>query len=256
MAQSSKRFFNHVLYKMAFKNTKSILLSSLLYKDIEKYVDRKDVFFCANGVPEISGADETGTKPPSSDLCRFIFLSNMMEEKGVWVLLKACRLLKDRHMPFECHFVGAWSDVSEAGFKEKVGELGLGNKVFSHGRQYGDNKIAFLERSDVFVFPTYYHNECFPLVLLEAMQYGLPVVSTYEGGIADIVDDGETGFLISQGSSTELANVLEKLINAPDLRKKMGQAGRARYERYFTIATFERNLTAALKKAMASFEEQ
>lgn len=46
------------------------------------------------------------------------------------------------------------------------------------------------------MFPTYYHNECFPLVLLEAMQHGLPCISTNEGAISDIVDDGVTGYIV------------------------------------------------------------
>ena len=54
--------------------------------------------------------------------------------------------------------------------------------------------MKYVKREDVFVFPTFYHNECFPLVLLEAMQHHLPCISTTEGGIPGIIDDKETGY--------------------------------------------------------------
>ena len=50
---------------------------------------------------------------------------------------------------------------------------------------------AFLQTADIFVFPTFYFNECFPLVIIEAMMNGLPVISTDEGGIRDEVKDGK-----------------------------------------------------------------
>ena len=63
------------------------------------------------------------------------------------------------------------------------------------GRKYGEEKERLFRESDIFVFPTYYDIECFPLVLLEAMQYGLPCVNTDEGGIRDIVVN-DSGFTV------------------------------------------------------------
>lgn len=101
-------------------------------------------------------------------------------------------------------------------------------------------------KTDIFAFPTYYHNETFGLVNLEAMQYSIPVVSTFEGGIPDVIDDGNTGFLVPQKNALALAGKLEILINNPTLRLKMGEAGRRKYEKEFTLNHFELRLKEIL----------
>ncbi|NEM97267.1 glycosyltransferase [Pontibacter burrus] len=249
IAKSSKSRLNNILYRIAFRNTKSILLSPHLYHDVAGYVSEKDVYFCANGIPETESEKNLikVTKHP----CRLLFLSNMMEEKGVLVLLEACKLLKEKGLDFECHFVGAWSDVSEEMFTTTVQKYNIQENIFAHGKKYNEEKIAFLNQSDIFVFPTFYHNECFPLVLLEAMENGLPIISTPEGGIADIVVDGGTGFLVPQQSTEILVEKLSILIQEPDLRAKMGAAGRKRYKELFTLEKFEQKMAEILEDAIA-----
>jgi glycosyltransferase involved in cell wall biosynthesis len=88
----------------------------------------------------------------------------------------------------------------------------------------------------------------FPLVLLEAMQAKLPVISTFEGGIPDIVEDGLTGYLIPQKNTEALAEKLEMLITHPDIRHQMGDAAFKKFEREYTFDTFEIRLTEILKK--------
>jgi len=103
-------------------------------------------------------------------------------------------------------------------------------------------------KTDIFAFPTYYHNETFGWVNLEAMQYSIPVISTFEGGIPDVIDDGNTGFLVPQKNALALAGRLELLINNSTLRLKMGEAGRIEYEKEFTLDVFERNMEGILKE--------
>lgn len=249
VAQSSISRLNNFLYRVTFHNTQCILLSPHLYYDIARYVKKEDAYFCANGIPE--------TKKPKSltkatnQPCKLLFLSNMMEEKGVLVLLEACKLLKEKGLDFECHFVGAWSDVSEEIFVATVQKFSILENVFAHGKKYNEDKSGFFSQSDIFVFPTYYHNECFPLVLLEAMEHGLPLISTPEGGIVDIVVDGENGFLVPQRNVEVLADKLSVMIQEPTLRTQMGSAGRKRYEELFTLEKFEQNMIEILESAIA-----
>ena len=252
--RNSHSAFNRMLYRSVFRNTRSILLSPELYDDVALYLDRKDVYFCPNGIPEIGGRSALPSETSENvEVCRFFFLSNMMELKGVYLLLKACQILKEKNRPFECHFVGAWSDVSETQFYQKVNEYGIGDSIFPHGRKYGSDKVAYFENADVFVFPTHY--DCFPLVLLEAMQFALPVISTYEGGIPSIVQDGETGMLIPQRNEEALAEAMEQLLNNPEMRIRMGKTGRKRYEEHFTLAKFENNLGAILQDVVSRKEQ-
>ena len=252
VSQNSRNVLNHLLYKITFRNAQCIQLSPLLYKDIAKYVAQKDVQYCPNGVEEFPNTHKKNVDLEKVRPCRLLFLSNMMEEKGVWDLLDACCQLKKRELDFECHFIGAWSDVKEGNFKEKVRNLELEKLVYAHGKKYGEDKNTYFYNSDIFVFPTYYHNECFPLVLLEAMQFSLAVVSTNEGGIADIVEHGQTGLLVEKNNIKELVSALEYLILNPKIRNRMGKEGYLRYKNSFTKEVFENNLKNILKRAIHS----
>ena len=115
------------------------------------------------------------------------------------------------------------------------------------GRRYGGEKDMFWKDADIFVFPTYYHNECFPLVILEAMEQGVPVISTNEGGIPDIIDNGNSGYTVEKNNPSSLASAIERLLKEPELCKSMGQAGRKLFEEKFTEELFEKRLKKCLK---------
>ena len=241
--------FNVFCYRFAFNKAKVILLSPYLFQDIARYVKEEQVFYCANGIPATKNKVSL-KKQDEGGPCKILFLSNMMVEKGVFVLLEACRLLKDKGALFECHFVGDWLDMSKSDFQNRVTQYGLNDFVYAHGKKYNEEKEYFLNSSDIFVLPTYYHNECFPLVLLEAMKHELPIISTPEGGIRDIVIDNETGFVVPQKDPIALAEKLELLISAPELRSKLGSAGKRRYEHLFTLRSFENNITKTLQMSL------
>ncbi|HTJ11365.1 MAG TPA: glycosyltransferase family 4 protein [Dinghuibacter sp.] len=228
------------LYRFAFRKASVILLSDRLYPDIAEYVPRERVSICPNGVPASPVVSAPGPG------FRMLFLSNMMASKGVYVLLEACALLRD--LDFRCDFVGAWSDVSSADFESSVERLGLTGKIKAHGKQYGPDKEAFFRQADVFVFPTFYHNECLPLVLLEAMQAGLPVISTPEGAIADVVLEGVTGLLVPQRDAVALSTAIRRVFSDAAERQRMGGNGRERYEAHFTMEKFETTFTDILKR--------
>jgi glycosyltransferase involved in cell wall biosynthesis len=78
--------------------------------------------------------------------------------------------------------------------------------------------------------------EGFPRSILEAMRAGLPVVASAVGGIDESVRDGETGFVIPRGDVEGLRARIEQLLLDPELRTRLGENGRARYERFFTLA--------------------
>ena len=158
-----------------------------LYQDIKKYVKYKDVYICPNGIPVNPNLPTTIKKE-----FNILFLSNMMKEKGVWDLVESCRILKINGRSVKCHFVGKWSDITKEKFAAEINKRGLKEYVSAYGAKYNDEKDTFLQKADVFVFPTYYNNECFPLVLLEAMEQGIPCISTNEGGIPAIIEDGKT----------------------------------------------------------------
>lgn len=238
------------LYPWFFRNSRVILLSKYLYSDIRRFVPEEAVEICPNGIPDGATNFMRGFrshKPPI-----ILFLSNLIESKGVFILLEACALLKKHGVSFRAKYIGGEADVTAEDFTDRCRSLGLTNEVAYLGRKYGREKASAFSVADVFAFPTFYHNETFGLVNLEAMQYRLPVVATPEGGIPDVVVDGETGYLVPQRNAEALANALEKLIRDPDLRRQMGEAGRNRYQKHFTAEAFEKRMQAIVWKALSN----
>ncbi len=241
---ASNFLLNKIIYRLVFKNTDTILLSEHLYSDIQQFVTKDKIHICPNGIPN-TYLQKSNVIHPSKSV-KILFLSNLIESKGVFILLEAMALLKRKAIPFECIFVGGEGDITKNQFLQKTTQLELQNHVKYLGKKYGKEKEDIFNNVDIFAFPTYYHNECFPLVLLEAMQHKLPIISTFEGGIRDIIENGETGFLIPQKNVEILADKLEYLIKNPELCVKMGEAGRKKYEKYFTLNIFENNMTKIL----------
>lgn len=250
MERCQDKWWNNMLYKKFFKGIKVILLAETLYGDVRKYVKRDDVCICPNGIPETV---DNITVSQKIVVPRILFLSNMLIEKGVLVLLDALQILKGRKYSFVCDFVGGeTADIDSVKFNNATTSRGLDAMVFYRGRKYGEEKRKILAQSDIFVFPTFYSNECFPLVLLEAMQHRLACISTDEGGIPDIIEDGKTGIIVQKNDAAGLADAIEKLLENDDLRQNMGVAGRRKYERHFTLSAFENNMTVLLDKIIAN----
>ena len=176
---------------------------------------------------------------------RLLFLSNLIPSKGVYVLLDACKVLRERGLQFVCDFVGGETkEIDRATFEAAVKERGLESHVIYHGPQYGEDKHRFFMNADVFVQPTF--DDCFPLTLVEAMQYSLPIASTDVGAIPDMVQDGVNGFVCKQQDVDSLVNALEQLITNPALRQQMGEAGYQRYKELYTLEAFEKRFVELL----------
>ena len=174
-----------------------------------------------------------------------LFLSNLIPSKGVYVLLDACRILKDKGLDFQCNFVGGETkEIDRARFEAEVQRRGLERMVRYEGPKYGEEKEKYWRSSDVFVQPTF--EDCFPLTIVEAMQHGLPVVSTTEGAVPDMVADGVNGFVCERKDVSGLAGALERLITDASLRMRMGEVGRKRYEEEFTLERFEERFVSIL----------
>ena len=241
--------FYYWLYRCVYKGVKVILLSEYLYDDISAIVDKKDVMICPNGIsPTGVGCKDVDT---ITGVPRILFLSNLIESKGCLDLLKACAILKDRKNKFFCDFIGGDTiEISEARFNKEIDDRRLSEYVKYHGRKYGHDKDAYWAQTSIFAFPSYYYNECFPLVLLEAMEKGVACVSTTEGGIQDIVLEGKTGYVVPKQDPVALANAIEKLIKKPELCKQMGNAGHKLFEEKYTEERFEQTMLECLKKSM------
>ena len=244
VATMQDRWLDNMLYRRFFKGIKVILLSERLYSDIQKYVKIEDVYICPNGIPQRAIQDKVNSID-SHKIPHLLFLSNLLIEKGVLVLLDALQILKEKGYSLVCVFVGGeTADIDANRFGIEVCKRKLQDVVKYKGQKYGIDKEAFWEGADIFVFPSFV--EAFGLVNLEAMQHGVPIVTTDEGGIPDVVKDGENGYICQKKKSKDLADKIELLLNDENLRKKMGAAGRKKYEQEYTLEIFEKRLSNIL----------
>ena len=250
-----KNFLNDIFYKFAFCNSNIIITSQLLFYDIDKYVNKKNVYILPHGIKEsLEDADfESVVKYRlNRGTLNLLFLSNMIRSKGVFIALEAAKVLKDKKHNFKFYFVGEWYDIKRKEFFNEVKRRNIDKEVEYLGFKKGKEKEKILKDSDIFVYPTY--KDIFGIVNIEAMQFGLPVVSTYEGAIPEIVEDNVTGFLVPQKDSRALAEKIEILINNPDLRIKMSRAGREKFLREYTFDKFENRLIGIFKKEIKCAE--
>lgn len=250
MANDVDRWPYRWLLPLCYKNAKVILLSWYLYPDIEKVVPRENVYICPNGIKvqefkstRVQESTETNRVP------RLLFLSNLIESKGVLVLLDALKILKDEGYSFICDFVGGETkEIDAKRFNEEVEKLGLNEIAIYHGRKYGEEKNGMFRNAVIFVLPTM--NDCFPIVLLEAMNFGLPCVSTNEGGIMDIVEDGQTGLICERDNACSLASSIETLLLNEDLRHLYGVKGAEKVNHSFTENIFEMRMKDILERSI------
>ncbi len=234
------RWYNKLLYRSFFNGISTIFLSERLVPEFKQFLNLEKVYICPNGIK--SNVMSTRRDLKLSKPFEIMFLSNMMQEKGVYVLLETCKKLVDAGADFKCSFIGKWADITENAFSKKVNEYGLKNYVVAHGPKYGIEKRPFFETADLLVFPTFYHGETFGLVLLEAMDFSLPVIGTDVGGIPDVIEDGKTGFVVPPKDSQSLTDKILFLINHKDLAFQMGQDGRRAYLSKYTYEIFEKNM--------------
>lgn len=120
--------------------------------------------------------------------------------------------------------------------------------VYFYGKRYGAEKQRFFEKADIFVFPTY--NETFGLVNLEAMEWKLPVITTDEGGIRDVVKDGVNGLISGKQNPQSLAACIERLMGDKALREQMGGEGYRMFKEEFTLGAFEKQFVLCVDKIL------
>jgi glycosyltransferase involved in cell wall biosynthesis len=169
-------------------------------------------------------------------------VGTLHEVKGQPYLIEACRLLQERRLDFECHFVGDGPD--RRSLNELVEQAGLSGKVRFHGRLTREEIARLLLDADVLTAPSVPtsdgRREGIPVVLMEAMGSGVPVIASNLSGIPELVNDQLTGLLVPPRDAKSLADALERYIQDPGLRRRLGKAGRTK-----VVGEFDLNKNAA-----------
>jgi glycosyltransferase involved in cell wall biosynthesis len=158
-------------------------------------------------------------------------LAGLRPEKDHVTLLRAARKVADEVPQLAILVAGDGSTRDE--IIRTADELGLGDRTILTGSRSDVSEL--LAAMTVFTLTSY--TECFPMALLEAMAAARPAVCTDVGGVAEIIEESVTGFLVPPRDPDALADRLKTLIHDPLLRERMGRAARARVEREFSLAS-------------------
>ena len=249
----SKNMVLKILYKYALHNTELICLSNLLLYDIED-VYNGIVHIVHNGVPPLLDKSNINFKKfKQTKNMQILFLSNLIKSKGILDFIDSLKILSDKNIDFTARIIGAESDIKIDYISELLMKLKLSDKVIYLGPKYGEEKLYFIANSDVLVFPSYYENETFGLVLLEAMQFGVPCITCAEGCIPEIIIDQYNGFIVEQRNPQQISEKLEIFIDNEKLRKKMGDYGRRKYLEEYTLEIFESNMKSVFEDVFSKF---
>ena len=233
-----------LLYRMAYSSPDLSICITRYTTDDACHFGSKRIEIVPNGIPDESGyaVARKGSVPP-----KILFLSTVSKEKGVGVLLAALITLRDRGIAFRCKIVGRPINKREdEEIRSTIRDQGLSEVVVWQEELQTSQKTEIYSNADIFCFPTHYHAESFGLVSVEAMMFALPVVATAWRGLREIVVEGETGFLVPVKAPALLAGRLQELIERPEMRKRMGEAGRRRFLENYTVEKFRDRMEEVL----------
>lgn len=238
IAVNSEKRKYRVLYRWLFKNSVVIHLSEKLIKEefTNLQLNKTRFYATPNGI-ELK-IDNTSKK--ESDKINLLFLSNLFAEKGIFELLEVFEKLSLEHPNLFLSIAGAPLHNFDQELNQYLaGKPHLKEKIKYHGPVYGEKKMQLLKDSDIFVFPSYFSEECFPLVILEAMAAGLPIVASNIGAVSEIIRTDETGLIFEPENKTELYERINILISDEMLRERLGLNGYELFQKKYTSTAFE-----------------
>ncbi|WP_227021316.1 glycosyltransferase family 4 protein [Oceaniferula marina] len=184
---------------------------------------------------------------------RVLFLGALNEGKGVLDVIRATRLARDEGARFHVHFIGAWaSEDFRREAEALVAAKCLEEVIHFPGVKKGSDKWQAYADADLFIFPSHYQSENFPLVLIEAMAFGLPVISTTWRGIPQLVGDSGAAILADVNAPEQYAEALLQVTRNLDQRQEMGTAARKHYEANYTRGKFVEKMEQVFREVLKS----
>lgn len=170
-------------------------------------------------------------KVKENEKVTILFMAWVTRNKGIYELIEAVKMLKNEKLNFKVIIAGKGEDFEK--INKELQSTNLTEYVELKGWVLGDQKLAVLAESDIFVLPTYF--EGYPNSLMEAMASGKACIATRVGSIPDMIKHMETGILIDKKNHSQLYQELKTLIQNPGLRQVMSEKARAQIKQTNSI---------------------
>lgn len=191
----------------------------------------KEYTFTENQSPMIyNGIDlekciQKKTYIPENDIINILHIGRFSEQKNHMMLIESFKIVHNNRPNTSLKLIG--SGELEKVIKDKVRELNLDDCVEFLGLK--TDVFPYLNKADIFILPSLW--EGMPITLIEAMATGLPIVATNVGGVPDMIEDNNTGFLV-ETNKEQISETLLKLINDKELRERIGNATKVASKRF------------------------
>ncbi|ACF15165.1 glycosyl transferase group 1 [Chloroherpeton thalassium ATCC 35110] len=200
-------------------------------------------------VPVHHGMEGFVTKPKArqaSDEIRVLYLSNLVLTKGFFVLIQAIPKIVQQVKNIKFIFGGEWENAqTKEDVMRYIEENNLSEFIEFKGRVIGEEKEKLYYDSDIFVFPTFYPLETFGIVNLEAMQAGLPIITTGRGAIPEIVEEGKNGFIVPEQNPEAIADKIILLFQNKELRENIRNNNIQRFKDFYTKEKYAQRMIDA-----------
>jgi len=191
-------------------------------------------------------------KPEDNGKVHLLTIARFIEKKGVKYGIQAVAKALKRHPNLEYKIVG--DGLLRDELEDLTGNLKVEDNVELLGWKRQDEVSELMEKSEIFIAPSVTSSEGdqegIPVVLMEAMATGLPVLSTKHSGIPELVRDGESGFLVPERDVDAMAGRLEYLIEHHEVWPEMGQAGRKFVEENYNVHKLNKCLVEIYQKLL------
>lgn len=237
-------YFGTLYHNFVLNNVKSIILSERIVSFYNPFIINSNVFFLGNGISDPHKEYMYRIKPEF----RILVVSNLIVSKGIKESLLIISELKKQGFNLFLDIVGDEAEISFLELNKFCEELNIMELVKIHGPLYDKDKWAVFNEASIFLYPSF--EDCFPLVLLEALSYGLPIISTNEGAICDIVDEGSNGFISDIRDTEKFVESIVKFYNHPQLLQEFSNNARMKFEDCFTEIHFIKGFTEIIKKCL------
>jgi len=180
---------------------------------------------------------------------KLVSIGRLSEQKGQLLLVEALGQLRRQGLRVELDFVGDGELRPQV--ERAIVEQGLTDSVKIAGWADGETVRRILDACSAFVLPSF--AEGLPVVIMEAMARGRPVLSTYVAGIPELVQPGQNGWLVAAGSVDDLANAVREVVTTPfEVLAEMGRKARARVAEQHDVRRIGRRLATLMQSTCSS----
>ena len=239
-------------FRLAYRNATLAIRTAPQNPEDGKLLGAKMDMVIPNGTPDMRGSVTERTAAPGEPLI-ILFTGVLIPSKGVRVLLEAFRQVVATGGHARLQLMGRWGDpIFQAECERFLDQFDLRDQVEFLGVKRDPEKLEFFAGCDIFCFPSHFEAESFGLVLIEAMQFAKPVVTTAWRGIPSVAHDGVNGFVVPVEDPTAVADSILSLMKDPALRVRMGNEGRRIFAEHFTLGRFQRSMEDAFLAASAN----